>query len=362
MSASPDAGPDIDADADSDTEIDADVDVDVDISTANTMRERANESRFKLWVALNANRLTVTGLLAVGVFVATVVLGVLIYPPFPSTAAGSDVIDTIFSTMIGAIITGTTLVVTISQLVLSQENGPLGDQRERMSNTMDFRTYAREMVGQPMPADPSAFLRALVAVVDQRSGALRDAIAGNDNDQLRAEVDEFTQSTMGNADTVRDELDGAQFGSFDVLLAALNFNYSWNIYQVERIADAHADSLSAEDEALLDDLKTALSMFGPAREHIKTLFFEWELINLSQLIVYVSVPALVVAGSMLAFISELSFTGATLGIADLLWVVAGAFTVTLVPFLLLVSYILRVATVAKRTLAIGPLILRESQR
>lgn len=362
MSASPDAGPDIDADADSDTDIDVGVDVDVDISTANTMRERTNENRFKFWLLLSANRLFVTGLLGAVVFVASVVIGVAVYPPFPSSAAGSDVIETMFSTMIGAIITAATLVVTIGQLVISQENGPLGEQRNRMSNTMDYRTYAQEMVGQPMPADPSAFLRSLVKAVDRRSGALREAISGNDNDQLRAEVDEFTQSTMGNADTVRDNLDGAQFGSFNVLLAALNFNYGWNIFQVERITDDHADSLSAEDQAILDELRTALSMFGPAREHVKTLFFEWELINLSQLIMYVSVPALVVAGSMLAFVSELTFSGATFGVPDLLWVVAGAFTVTLLPFLLLVSYVVRVATVAKRTLAIGPLILRRSQR
>ncbi|MBN1514186.1 MAG: hypothetical protein JXB13_19375, partial [Phycisphaerae bacterium] len=39
-------------------------------------------------------------------------------------AETGDTIETIFSTMLGAIITGTTLVVTISQLVISQENGP----------------------------------------------------------------------------------------------------------------------------------------------------------------------------------------------------------------------------------------------
>ncbi|QLG47331.1 hypothetical protein [Natrinema halophilum] len=32
------------------------------------------------------------------------------------------------------------------------------------------------------------------------------------------------------------------------------------------------------------------------------------------------------------------------------------------PFLLLIAFILRIATIAKRTLAIGPFILRESSR
>lgn len=360
MSANPDSGTGIEADPDADIEMDADVDV--DISTANTMRERTNESRIKLWLVVSANRLTVTAVLAVGVFVSLVVLGTVIYPPFQSTLANSDVIETMFSTMVSVIVTGTTLVVTISQLVISQENGPLGDQRTRMSDAMDFREYTRELVGEPTPADPSAFLRVIVNATERRASALRDAVSGNNDDQLRGEVDEFTQSVIENANEVSDELDGAGFGTFGVLFAALDFNYAWKIFQIERISDDRADSLTDEDRALLDELKTTLSMFGPAREHIKTLYFEWALINLSQLILYVSVPALVVAGGMLAFVGEGSFTGATLGVPDILLVVAGAFTVTVLPFLLLVSYILRVATIAKRTLAIGPLILRESQR
>ena len=360
MSASPDAGPDIEADADDDTVID--VDTDADIGTANTMRERADESRLKLWVMLGANRLLVTGLLALGFFISFVIFGEVLYPAFQSDIQSGDTIETIFSTMLGAIITGTTLVLTISQLVISQENGPLGDQHERMSNTMDFREYTENLIGTPTPADPSAFLREIVNGVERRASAFRDAVAEKENDRLRGEADEFTESVTGNADEVKNELDGARFGSFDVLFAALNFNYGWKIFQVERMADDHADDLTDEEMVILDELKTTLTMFGPAREHIKTLYFEWALIDLSQLIVYTSVPALLVAGSMLTFLGGSSIAGTTFGIGNLLWLVCGALTVTLLPFLLLIAYIARIATVAKRTLAIGPFILRDSQR
>jgi hypothetical protein len=103
-------------------------------------------------------------------------------------------------------------------------------------------------------------------------------------------------------------------------------------------------------------------MFGPAREHRKTPYFEWGTIELSQLIIYTALPALLVAGSMVAFVGAGSFPGSSLGVSDILWVTAAAFTVTLLPFFLFVSYVARIATVAKRTLAIGPLILRDSQR
>lgn len=362
MSADPDARTDVGVDPEAETDIDTGIDPDVDISTANTMRERANESRIKLWVMLGANRLLITALLALFVFAAFVGLGVFVYPPFEASLRSADTIETMFSTMIGAIVTATTLVLTISQLVISQENGPLGEQHARMSDTMDFRSYTRDLIGQPMPADPSMFLRVVIDAARRRAEALRSAVADNDDDQLRAEVDEFTQSIVGNAEEVDEELEGATFGEFDVLFAALNFNYGWKLFQVERIGDDHADSLTDEDHAILEELRTSLSMFGPAREHIKTLYFEWALIDLSQLILYVAVPALVVAAAMLAFVDGSTLTGATIGVPDILWLVAGGFTVTTLPFLLLIAYIARVATIAKRTLAIGPLILRGSQR
>ncbi|MFC7007880.1 hypothetical protein [Halalkalicoccus salilacus] len=360
MSADPDAGPDVEAEADGETEIDADADA--DIGTANTMGERSNETRIKLWATLNGNRLLITGLLALGFFVGFVVVGELFVPSFASTIRSDSMLNYMFSTMISAIITGTTLVVTISQLVISQENGPLGDQRQRMSNTMDFREYTEEMIGSPSPPDPSTFLSEIVGTSERQARRLRDAIEDKENEQLRAEVDEFTESIINNAEEVREELDGESFGTFGVLSAGLNFNYAIKIFHVERIANDYPEDLTDEDMAILDELKASLSMFGPAREHVKTLYFEWSLIDLSQMILYASVPALLVAGIMLGFFAGVSLPNSTFGISHTILVVGMAFTITLVPFLLLISYIARVATIAKRTLAMGPLVLRESQR
>jgi hypothetical protein len=356
MSISPDE--DYDADAESDTEIDTSGEKSV--STANTMRERADESRFKLWVMLSANRLVITAVLAAAVFVTFVLIGTT--GQLAENLGSGDTKASIFSTMLGAIITGTTLVVTISQLVISQENGPLGDQHSRMSETMDFREFVSEMYDDPTPADPSAFLRILVEETERRAKALRDSVSGSGNDDLRGEVDEFTDSLTGNADAVTDKLDGATFGTFDVVFGALDFNYGWKIFQVERLREEYADDIDDETETLFSDLHTALSMFGPAREHVKTLYFQWVLIDLSQLILYVSVPSLVVTGGMLSFFGTGPIPGTTFGVENVLLVVGGAFTVSLLPFLLLVAYIARIATIAKRTLAIGPFILRGSQR
>ncbi|MFC5971085.1 hypothetical protein ACFPYI_07045 [Halomarina salina] len=351
--------------SDDTTNIDVDesnVDTDVDVSTANTMRDRAGESRIKIRLLLATNRLVVTGVLAVLVFVAFVAAVTLLPPPLVPQLTSGDTIETMFSTMLSAVITGVTLVVTIGQLVLSQENGPLGEQRGRMENAMDFRDYAEELIGAPSPSDPSAFLRELVDVAEKRAKAVRDGFSGIESEQLQWEVQEFTDSVVGNSETVRDQLDGATFGTFDVLFAALNYNYGWKIFQVERLAYDHDEDLGDRERELLDDLKTALSLFGPAREHVKTLYFEWALVTLSQMILYAAIPALVVSAVMLTVVDAGTASGTLFGVSHMTLLVGGAFTVTLIPFLLFTSYVLRIVTIAKRTLAIEPLILRDSQR
>jgi len=331
------------------------------IGTADTMRGRENASGIRLLVLLRLNRLVLTGLLAVVVFVAFVATVTVLSPNFVAQVRPGDLVDTMFSSMITAIVTGASIVVSVGQLVISQEDGPLGDQRRRMSATLDFREYTDELLGGTTPADPSAFLRSMVALTAERARVLRERLLDNSDEQLRTEADEFTDSVIGNATEVSDQLEGASFGTFDVLFAALNFNYSWKLFQVDRISNEHAAALDETDQQRLQELKTALSMFGPAREHIKTLYFQWELITFSQLTLYTAVPALVVAGIMMGVVDATTLTGRTLGVADLTWAIGAAFALTLTPFLLFVAYLLRILTVAKRTLAIGPLILRESQ-
>lgn len=333
-----------------------------DIETANTMRERTGETKLKVWLTLDGHRLVVAGLLAMLIFGVFVFGGTFFYQYYLTDAQTADTVETVFSTMITAIITSVTLVLTISQIVISQENGPLGDQRKRMNDTMDFREYTKEITGTPTPADPSAFLRSLILESKDYAETLRESVQDNGSEDLRGEVDEFTNSLVGNAEAAADKLEGRKFGSYAVVSAALDYNYGWKIFQVERIADDHSDALTEETRVILDDLKTALSMFGPARQHIKTLYFEWELISLSQNILYLSVPALIVAGFMTTYIGGSALPGVTLGVPNLIWITAAAFAVTSLPFLLLISYIARVATIAKRTLAIGPFILRDSQR
>ena len=339
--------------------------------SADTMRERAGESRAKLWLLLRANRLLVAGVLTVGVFVAFVAAATAFSPSLAEKVGASDPIETLFASMITAIVTGATLVVTIGQLVLTQENGPLGDQHERMTGSMDVRESVAALTDAPAPTDPAGFLGAILGAASGRARSVRESVQSRtDGDAERAEADgaaafrsdvgDLAGSVVENAEDVRDQLDGARFGSFDVVFAALNFDYGRKIARIQRLTDEHGDRLTDRERALLAELRESLSLFAPAREHVKTLYFQWALIDLSRLILYAAVPALLVAGAMVAVVDSGTFPGRTLGVDHLTLAVGGAFAVTLFPFALFVAYVLRVLTLAKRTLAIGPLVLRDS--
>jgi hypothetical protein len=328
-----------------------------DLSTDNTLRERTGINKYWFWLLFGANRWVVAGGLAFLIFLVFMIWGVMKPVSLHSTMQSSDMVETVFAGLVGAIITGTTLVVTINQLVLSQEIGSLGNQRNRMDATMDFRQNTDDLLGMTTPADPAAYLRALIETSERRAGALRDALSGTENRELYEKVDEYVTDLLGNADHARTHLEDADFGSFDVVSPALDYNYGQRMHDVRRLGTAYEDSLTDEQRTAFRELLETLTMYGVVREYIKNLYIQWALVKLSRAILYAAVIALTVAGGMVVFVDPTTFPGTFLGIESVLWVVSAAFAVSALPFLLFTSYVVRLATLAKQTLSMGPLML-----
>ena len=321
---------------------------------ADRMRERSERSTVALYLLLDADRrLLAAGIL--GFVFLGIVFASLVFPVAAASLRTGDPLETAFQAFVGATVPGVTIVLTLNQLVLSQELGAVGDQRERMEGAMSFREDVRELLGETPPAEPSAFLSSMVEATADRAEAVRDA-ASDPSDEL----ERLLESTRGNAESVTDRLEGATFGEFDVVRAALDFNYSWKLYTARRVLEDE-DCDDATREAL-ESLADALSLFGPAREHFKTLYFQSELIDLSRTVLYTSIPSLVATVSVLVFVDISNYTGTVVGVDTGVVLVAAAVAVAIAPFAVLLAYVLRVATVTGRTLSIGPFILRETER
>jgi hypothetical protein len=231
-----------------------------------------------------------------------------------------------------------------------------------MEDATSFRTDVAEVLDQPVsPTEPSAFLRALVGAAQRRAEDVESAVEDLD-EEVAERLTEYTRGVQENSQGVRESLDGANFGEFDVIRAALDFNYSWKLYAARKLRADYEDRLTDHAIDRLEALASVLELFGPAREHFKTLYFQWELIDLSRSILWASLPSLLVSTWALLFFDAGVMSATVLGLPLSLLATATVVAVALLPFAILLAYILRIVTVTKRTLSIGPFILRETDR
>ena len=314
------------------------------------------------WLLLTANRAVIAALLTGGLFVVLVVAGAVNTTSLRVLIRQGTHVERLFQSFVMSLVTGITLVVTLTQLVLSRELGPLGEQRDRMAGAVDFRQDIEELSGSVAPPDPASFMRTFMQLCEARASTLAERVADNDDAALRGSATDLAERIGEHAATIGDRLADADFGDFDVVGVILDYDYSWNIYATRKIRSTYGDALGEAEHEAFDELLDVLFLFGPAREHFKTLYFRRELVDLSRDMLYAGVPALAIAIMGLLYLNPNSFIGSTLGIENVVFVVSAAVAIASTPFFVLVAYIVRLATIAQRTLAIGPFVLRDSQR
>ena len=111
----------------------------------------SRHDRLRLKFLLNLNRYVLTAGLALGLFSAIVGMSTLGEVSLREVMGPNGRVHPAFQTMLLSITTSVTLVVTINQLALSQELGPLGDQRERMDGELSVREDVEEFLGMAAP-------------------------------------------------------------------------------------------------------------------------------------------------------------------------------------------------------------------
>ncbi len=324
---------------------------------------RVEGSTVRMWLLVRVNRWLLVGVVLLASFLAFVALSLPGIGSLREIARTQNGLRYLFSTLIGGVITGTTIVVTINQLVLSQELGAVGDQRNRMEEAMQFRNDVEDSVEMgTSPPEPHLFLTNLLDGVEAQAERLREAAADEPDREQQQQITGYVEGLTDSTGPVRAALEQSQFGTFDLVWNTLRFDYSLKIYRARQLRDRYASALSDPTVEAFDDTIEALAFFAPAREHFKTLYFQWELINLSRALLYTAVPALIVMGTMVTAVDATSVPGETLGVDNLVLLTGAVFAVGLTPFVVFTVYILRIVTVARQTLAMGPFVLRETQQ
>ena len=338
------------------------------INTARDYTEEINsalsnpgENRVKQWFLFKGKRIVITTVLLSAVFF--LLLGFAAIRPLNmrDLLTNTNTVQTLFSALLSGAILLVSIVVSINSVVLSQEITDIESQQARISASMEFRRRIEDFIETDVtPARPAEFLRVILHTVYNQTQVIAEIASDSSNDEFQEQVDTFTEKVFEDIKQARSTLGDTRFGTFKVILVGLNYDYSGQLHAVRMFKKKYADTLSDDEQEALDDLVETLTFFATGREYFKSLYFKRELAQLSSRLLYVSLPVIVITSYVLLALDANLFPDTwILGIPPLLLFVLIAYTIALAPYIILTAYVIRAATIALRTLAVGPFILQK---
>lgn len=322
-------------------------------------RLRRRLYRGKRWFLLDAGRWVVSAILLVATFAVIVLVGTLGPVPVESFLTAGIAPGAVFVELLKMIVSVVVIVLSINQLVLSPGLGPVGEQRDRYEGAMELRSEVEAHTGvRTSPTAPAHFLEVLLEAIEDQARSIRALAVEAPDDAFRDEVTSYADAVLEETEQVERAVANTRYGEFGPVSATLRFALSEKVRTLRDLRALHGDRLSAEEAAAFDEMDDRLELFAVAREYLKTVYIRSEYIDLSQGLLYIGLPTVVLTYLAAQVYEPTIFPGTTAGIDTQLLFVSGAVTVALAPFALLVSYVFRLAALSRSTLFVGPFAAR----
>jgi hypothetical protein len=236
--------------------------------------------------------------------------------------------------------------------------GRAGAREDPVSAARWWRQRANEDPPDSMLRDGRrAETQSIVTVIQSHADEL-EAGARDAEEEYADEMLEYTEDIMQTVESLDSSLDGLNDQQFSALWEGMEVDYGTHLNRSDMFTLKYEEEFSEPYRETFDELVKAFQLFAMGKEYFKTLYYTREVSKLSRVLLGISLPTIVfVASSTLAIEANLLPEFWVLGLPPLLTFVSFVFTVSLAPFAVLSAYMLRVATVSKRTAAAGPFTL-----
>ncbi|MGB9933414.1 hypothetical protein [Haloarcula amylolytica] len=281
-----------------------------------------------------------------------VALGGLVWTGVVAVGADSSVASVFASGIISGVVTLVTIAVSINQLVLSRVFGSPGKLSDRLDGSRDLRERVERLADQPSsPNDPAAFLSLLSTTLSERATAALSGIEQSATDSP-AEIADALTDVAEYGRSINTQVED-ETPITDILGIIVGSEYAMNIAAVRHLRNEYGESLSATTRAEMEALDELLESVAVVRQFYKTLALQQDLAILSRHLIYTGLTALFVSISMaLVYRTETVMIPSS----TLVILVPVAVGVVVSPIALFSAYILRAATVAYRTVSVGPFV------
>ena len=264
----------------------------------------------------------------------------------------------------GGVISGNltliTVAVSVNQLLLSRELNTPGELQEQIGGVIDYRREVEDASGRIAPVEPLGFLRLLVEATRRDAQALAGTVKGGDRTDDDEEIDDVVTEVTNQMDRIDALLTEHSSSTIAVLSTMLETNYARQINSLRRVKRGYGQELQRPVGEEIDDLIDRLQHLDVARQYFKTIYVKQELSSFSRLLLFAGLPAQAVAITSLLLLSVPSSDPLAVEYVRLL--VPITLTVAVVPLTLLTSFVVRTATVNRRTAATIPFTAPEQEK
>jgi len=311
------------------------------------------------WLLLEGNRYAVTGALLTVTFTSIIAIGSLWTFEMNQLLTETQAVQTVLNTFLSGIILLVSIVVSINSIILSYDITHINTQEDQIVGMMDFqRRVARVTGGEGATTDPNTFLKMMAETIQLEVNEIVADI-GDIDETFGDDIQTHLEKITGTTEHIEHSISEVGGGKFSALWIGFDTDYGPMVNRSREITTTHEGNLSQDGNDHFDTLIEALELFATGREYFVTLYYTREIAELSRTLLIVSLPAIVITVStILAIAAQLLPDVWLFGLPPLMTFVALAFTIALAPFIVLTSYMLRVATVAQRTAGAGPFVFQ----
>lgn len=321
-----------------------------DVSTSSSVENVGGTvDRALQWLLLSGNRIAVAACFAGVVFL--LVYG-LIDRGLVAIGPSSQAATLFASGLASGTLTLVTVALSINQLILSRVFGSPNELAEKMDGARELRSRVQQLAGEPSaPNDPAAFLSLIARALGERASRLESALDDSGWDppaEVTSYVDGIAEYGRNLDSHVEEETK-----IVDVLEVVLGTEYAENLTATEHVRNAYRGQLSGDALAELAAIDDLLESVAITRQFFKTLALQQDFAELSRTIAYTGLVAL-----LSSVVMALLYRSNSMAIPEAALPVVFTVGVTLVvaPLAVFIAYILRAATIARRTVSVGPFV------
>ena len=308
------------------------------------------------WILLGGQRETVALAFGGGFALFFAVLEIVELIPLLDTQA----LLYVYSGLIAGNLTLITVVVSISQLLLSQELQTPDELQPQIESVAEYRDDVEEAAGEIAPVKPLGFLQLLIETTREEAQRLGGFAKDGVITSGREDIEDIVTTLTEQIDEIDALIDESETDTFSVLSLTLETNYAKQIHRLRTTRMRHENHFSESVHESIEDLIDRLEEIDIARQYFKSIYLQQELAALSRILLIAGLPAVATAIASLLVLTVPSDDPIT--VVNIRLLLPVTLTIGLVPLTILCSFILHTATVTRLTAATLPFTTPEQER